>query len=309
MVRIVMWLGCVLAAGPAFAQESVRWLAEPQQAVAEAQRSLRPLMVYVLASNKDRDPKLDHEQKRALADPQVIRLSNRFVPLRLSRSMHQDVLSSFGLSERANMEMSFVTPDGQVLGNLSAGGVAQASSLANKLILVFQSYVKKLYDSSVKPVLENPESPPNDLRQAVQMAAAFHMTMADAALIELAEQPRLDATVRTAIYDTLASLSTKTAVQKLLAWARDGDARAANALGKCTPAGAEHLLDELSPEAEEVDYAVYKTVVGICNIRNIKPERFFVRGQPRLKQEEIERVTRLVRDAAQRWRESRDELD
>lgn len=304
----LMMLALAWATGTARAQEdAIPWLTEPQRAVSEAKGSLRPLMVYVLASNKDRDPKLDHEQKLALNDPRVVRLSQRFVPLRLSRSIHRDVLSSFGLSERANMEMSFVTPDGELLGSLSAGGVAQASSLASKLLLVFDAYVKKLHQTQVKPVLDDPNAKPEDLKQALRVATTFYMTVAESEIIALLERPRLDVAVREEAYDALAALSTKGGVAKLLECARGEDARAAKALAKCTPVGAEHLLSELSPDAEEVDYPVYKTAAQICGVHSVKPKKFFENAKPRLKKEEVERVCRLVHEAAERWKEMHDE--
>lgn len=308
MARPFVLLVLLVAAGAARAQEdAIPWLTDPQQAVREAQRSSRPIMAYVLASNKDRDPQQDHLQKLALANARVVRLSQRFVPLRMSRSMHGDALSSFGLSAKANMEMSFVTPAGEPLGHLSVAEITHADTVAAKLVSVLQAYAKKLYEAQVKPKLEAPDSKAAELKQALQMIAAFHMTFAEPDLLALLERPRLDSTTRGEIYDTLAGLSTKTAVAKLLEWARGEDARAARALTKCTPVGAEHLLSELAPEDGPVDYAIYKTVTEICGIRNAKTAKFFQTGKPRLQQEEVERVTRLVQEAAQRWKESRDE--
>jgi hypothetical protein len=308
MTRIPLLLVLGLAAGTALAQDSaIPWLTEPQQAVNEAKRSLRPIMAYVLASNKDRDPKLDHLQKLALADPRVVRLSQRFVPLRLSRSIHGDVLSQFGLSEKANMEISFVTPDGEVLGRLSPGEITEAGALSARLVSMLDAYAKKLYEKQVKPKLEAPELKPAELKHALQVINTFHMDIAEKELLAILDRPRLDATSRGEIYDTLAVLSTKTAVAKLLEWARGGDARAAKALTKCTPVGAEHMLSELAPDEDTVDFAVYKTVTQICEIRNVKAAKFFETAKPQLKKEEVDRVTRLVKEAAQRWKETNNE--
>ncbi len=306
MTRASALLVLLLGAAPALAQQEIPWLTEPQQAVNEAKRSGRPLMVYVLASNKDRDPKLDHLQKEALINPRVVQLSRQFVPLRLSRSMSQDVLPSFGLSDRANMEMSFVTPDGEVIDRITAGGVAQASSLAEKLVLVLRAYGKKIYDKQVKPVLEDAEAKTPDLKKAVLLVSNFHITTADKDLLELTDRPRLDRALRGDVYDALASLSTKLAIDKLFELAVAEDSRAAKALEKCTPLGAEHLLDKLS--VEEFNYGVYKTVTQACDIRNVKSAKFFENAkQERIKQEEIDRVSKLVREAAQRWKEQNDE--
>lgn len=308
MARPFVLLTLVLATGAAHAQQdAIAWSNDPKQAIREAQRSFRPIMAYVLGSTSDRDDKQDHAQREALSDPRVVRLSQRFVPLRLSRSVNRDALPSFGLSEKANMEISFVTPDGELLGRLPPGDITQPATIAAKLIAVLQAYAKKLYETQVKPKLEAPDSKAAELKQALQMIAAFHMTFAEPDLLALLERPRLDSTTRGEIYDTLAGLSTKTAAAKLLEWARGEDARAAKALSKCTPVGAEHLLSELAPEEGAVDYAIYKTVTEICGIRNAKTAKFFQTAKPRLQQEEVERVTRLVQEAAQRWKDQNDE--
>jgi hypothetical protein len=305
MPRLVVALALVCVAIPVFGQESpIPWRTDPQQAVREAQASKRPLMVYVLASTKDRDNDVEREQKQALSSPRVLRLAQRFVPLRLSRSMHRDLLKGFGLPESANMMMSFVTPNGEVLGTLGAGGVAQVDSLAQKLAGAFDVYTKQLLDTEVKPKLANPEAKPAELKQALGLVQEFSIAAADEELIKLLERPRLDSSVRVMVCDTLAGLSTKTAINNLLELYRGGDASAAKALEKCTPAGAELLLSELNAEAEPFDYSLYKAVTQSCGIRNIKPARFFEKGSAKLKEQELDRIRKLVHDAAQRWKEA-----
>jgi hypothetical protein len=306
MTRTSALLALLLGAAPALAQQAeVQWLDDPQQAVNEAKRSLRPLMVYVLASNKYRDDRLDHRQKESLASPQVVRLSRQFVALRLSRSMSQDVLPKFGLSTSANMVMSFVTPGLQPLGDISADGIAQPDSLAQKLVLVLREYSKKVYEEEVKPVLDNAEAKSPDLKRAVLLVSYFHITVADKDLVSLADRPRLDRTLRGAVYDALASLSTKAAIDKLFELAVGEDSLAAKALEKCTPAGAEHLLDQLS--VENFNYGVYKTVTRVCDIRNVKSAKFFQNAKELMKKREIDRVSELVREAARRWKEMNNE--
>lgn len=307
MTRGVAMLLIGWCVGGAAAQtDAIPWRTEPQQAVAEAQRTLRPLMVYVLASNKDRDNNIEREQKRALADPRVLRQAQNFIPLRLSRSVHRDVLKDFGLPESANMQVSFVAPDGQVLGDLSAGGVGQPDSLAAKMAAAFDVYRKKLYDERVKPALTATDAKPADINTALRMALEFRMASAEADVIALLDQPRLDATGRSTVLDLLAALSSDTAVDKLIALTRAGDARAAAALEKCTPAAAERIFAQLNAETEPFEYPLYKAVTKICGIRNVKAARYFEKAKPRLKEQELERVGKLVEQAVQRWKEEND---
>lgn len=296
-------LGLLLVTpGIALAQQGITWRTDPQPAVREAKATKRPLMVYVLAATRDRDDDVERGQRRALQDPRVLRLSRRFVPLRLSRSQHRDVLADFGLPQHANMMISFVSPDGKQLGQIGAGGVAQADSLVQKMVRVFEVYQKQLFDEEVRPTLKDQKAKPADVQRALALTREFRLTVADQAVVELLERPRLSAVLRKDAYRTLATLSTKVAVDKLLDLAWDGDADATDALSQCTPAGAELMLPDMQADAEYFPYPLYKAVTKICQIRKTKPERFFENASERLKQEEVERVQKLVRAAAQRWR-------
>lgn len=296
---LVLFWGTTLALAQ---EDAIRWRTNPQEAVNEAKQTLRPLMVYVLAASHDRDDKLEREQKRSLADPRVVRLSARVIPLRLSRSEHADILPSFGLSQAANMEMSFVAPDGQKLGDLSAGGVAQADALVKKLELVLKAQAENLYKTQVQPQLENADAKPEDLKRALKVIENCRITAADEGVAKLLEREKLDAGVRQLACDTLASLSTKTAVEKLLALSRAANEPARKALEKCTPLGAELLLAGLTADQDGFDYAAYKAATQICKVRSVKSPKFFENSSPRLKTEELDRVRKLVAAEAERWR-------
>ena len=305
MARRLVLLVVALGTGAVWAQDAISWQTDPKAAVRTAQSSGRPLMVYVLASSKDRDDKVKNAQREALADPRVVRLAQRFVPLRLSRSGDREVLKDFGLRETANMEMSFVTPDGEKIGDLSAGGVGQADTVVQKLNAVIKVYRETIFKKRVKPVLDDPKAKPADLKQAVRLVGEFGIATGEADVLALLDRERLQMAVRTAIYETLADLSTKTGVEKLLELTRGDDAQAAKALEKCNPVGAETLVADLS--AESFDYAVYKTAAQICGIRDMKAAKFFDNAQPRLIEAEVERVRKLVQDAARRWKETHDD--
>mgnify|MGYP000036673099 CR=1 FL=1 len=307
MLRMAM-LALLWAAPLLVAQtDAIPWRTDPRQAVTEAQRSGRPLMVYVLAGNKDRDNDLEREHRRALSDPRVVNQARQFVPLRLSRSVHRDVLPDFKLPQSANMQMSFLTPDGELLGDLGAGGIGQPDSLARKLALVMNVYRSKLLETRIKPVLSAPAPSAAELQQALQLVVEFRIAAADVELIKVLDERQVEAGARSNIYETLATLSTPKAVAKLLELSRSGDARATQALDKCTPAGAELILAELHADAEPFEYALYKSVTRICNVRNVKPQRYFEKASVERRQEELDRITPLVRSAAQRWRELNDE--
>jgi hypothetical protein len=297
---------CFCAVAAAAQSGDLGWRTDPQPAVAEAKRLNRPLMVYVLGATRDRDEKLDDAQRRAFSDLRVQRLAQRFVPLKLSRSVHRDVLKDFGLPESANMVMSFVTPEGKPLGDLGAAGIAQADSLAAKMKLVLRAYVEQLYESDLKPLLTDADAKPADVKRALQAVAEQRILAAESDLVAMLEREKRDAAVRPAVCEALAALSTKTAVTKLLDLSGTGDRTAAKALEKCTPAGAELLLGMLKPDDEPFDYPLYKLITKVCGIREVKPEKWFDTAKPKARQEHFDKLDKLVRDAAAAWKEAND---
>jgi len=287
-------------------QGNINWLTDPKQAVAQAKRTGRPLMVYGMAASKDRDDDTERYQRRALRDPQVLRLAAEFVPLRLSRSVHRAVLGDFHLPWSGNMMMSFVAPDGTLLGTLGAGGVAQPKSLASKLRLVLKTYRAKLYKEQVEPVLKDENAKTADIKTALEKLQVLRVTSADKIVIELLERHTLATATRQALLDTLARLSTRGAVTRLLEFEAT-DKQVAQALTKCTPAGAEMMLEVLRADKEPFDYDLYSAITRICAIRKTKTQRWFEKAKLRMKEQEVERVANLVRGAARRWKELNDE--
>ncbi len=306
-MRPFKWVPVLLCCAAAAAQTGdLGWRTDPQPAVAEAKRLNRPLMVYVLGSTRDRDEKLDDAQRRALSDARVQRLAQRFVPLKLSRSVHRDVLKDFGLSESANMMMSFVTPDGKSLGDLGAAGIAQADSLAAKMKLVLRAFAEALYQTELKPVLTSADAKPADVKHALQAVAEQRIIAAETDLVALLDREKPDPALRPAACEALAALSTKTAVTKLLDLSGAGDKAAAKALEKCTPAGAEHLLALLKPDDDPFDYPLYKIVTKLSGIREVKPQKWFDTAKPKARQEYFDKLDQLVRDTARAWKEAND---
>lgn len=296
----------LLAGGAAAEGQSIRWSTSARDAVAEAQRTRRPLMVYVLAGTRDRDNDVERDQRRSLADPRVVRLAQQFVPLRLSRSADRAILKDFHLPESANMVISFVAPDGSSLGEISAGGIARTESLIQKLVAVRKLYVTRVFDAEIRPVLEDAEAPADALRRALALARELRVEAADKPLVALLERPRLEPALRTLTLETLAGLSTRPAVSKLLELSAAGDAAATEALGKCTPVGAELLVAELKADAQPFNYPLYRAIARICGLRDVKPERFFESAQERYRQQEIDELRARVAAAAARWRSEND---
>jgi hypothetical protein len=224
-----------------------------------------------------------------------------------------------------------VTPDGEKLSGLSGGAVAQPDSLAKKMMMVLQAFGKRVYEKDVKPVLENEDAKPKELKVAIDTINDLHIVAADKGLVELLDRERLGKSTRKMACEALAQLSTKVAVDKLLELAKD-DPIAAGSLSKCTPAGAEMMLGAMIPTDEPVEkkpaakeaegekpgeegeqekakeepqrfnYPVYKAVTRICRVPKPKPESYFEKAPDDRIAQEVERVSEIVRDVAARWK-------
>jgi len=280
----------------------IKWQTDPEEAVALAKKTQLPLMFYVLASSDDRDDKLETRQRKALADPRVIELSKRFVPVRLSRSRHRDLLKQIGLDQTANMEIAFTAPDGEALDRpLSAGGVANADSLAQKMGLVFNFHRQRVFDRELRPILENTDARPAELRTALERIREMTIVGADTSVAALLDRKGLDPKLASVCCDVLAHLSSKISVGKLLERSAAGDRDATEALGSCTPAAAEAMMEQLRDSGGSVRLDVYRAVGKICRIKSLKPDKWWTSAKDPLKEKEIERVTALAREASKRW--------
>lgn len=306
MSRRVVLITLLFVVGTASAQYStgsIQWQTDPQRAVALAARLKRPLVVHVKASDRYTDDQLDREQKRSFRNPKIVeRVHRSFVPLQLSRARHRTVLKEFGFSEHANLEMSFVTPEGKVLGNLSPAGIAKDESLYQKLGLILKQYATQVYREEVKPVFDNKDANPTELKKALDTVNQLEMEAAEKDVLDLLDRPRLPNNVRRAAYQALAVLSTKGAVDKLLELAGENDPLAAKALAECQASAVDFLLPELKTDDESVNYVAYQALVKICRISKPKPERFFERAKDYLVKQEIERVTEQARQYLSQWR-------
>lgn len=302
--RLLILAGVLLLGQPALGQSSgaIQWSLDVEQSIAHAQQTHRPLMFWVLAGSDNRDKRVERDQKRAFADPLVLELSSRFVPVRLSRSRYRDQLEKWNLSPRTNLEIVFATPDGDRIDTLASGGVRQADVLARKMTLVYRHYRRVLFDQELKPKLEDESTPDEELEQALTLITELVILPADQSVIALLERPSLSDGTRRAIYDALATLSTSASVEALVARARE-DERAATALQKCTPDAAERMLPALEGDDAAMQLAVYHAVTRICKLRDVKSDLFWTGRYQVVKQKEIDRVRREVTEVAQRWRQ------
>lgn len=308
MYRLVsMFLVAFCALQTAEAQQTIQWRTDVPAAVATAKNKSLPLMFYVLGKNEDRDNNLDNAQKKAFTDPKVLQLSRRFVTVRLSRSAHRDVLQELRLPATMTQEIAFATPNGKVIDRISPSGVADPKTLADKMRMVFDAFRRDLFTREIQPELDKPDADPQRLLTALNVIRELNIVSADAALIRLTEREKLDKKVLFETYEVLAALSTKPAVEKLAELAIAEKPRAAEALGKITPAGAEILADKMVEADGTVQIVVYDAICKVCKIGERKNIKWWERSENRLKNQEIEKTKQAAKEAAERWRATYEE--
>lgn len=308
LLPVVLGLLCCSVAS---AQSAISWMDDPKAGVEAAKKSKKPLMIYVLAGTKDRDEEIERGQKRSLADPRVVKMSKSFVPLKLSRSVHREYLKQFGINESANLNISFVTPSGEKIDDLSAQGLTKVDSTVQKMVLVLKNYRMRIFEQECRKVLDDPASKPEDVRAALKKVKEFEIVEADTTLVRMLEREKdkkLSADIAKEVIDLLAEISTKPAVEKLIALVTTAGenelkAPALRVLANCKPPAAEQMVEKLDIAAAEFPYDVYVAVCKICKIDNVKPDKFFTGTNERIKKDEMARVKALAKKAADKWRE------
>ncbi len=298
-LSLLVVAGVTVVAAPA---QGLRWSMNFEQAVALARKTHKPLMVYVVGRTGDRDDDMEASQKKAFRNPVVAEVARRFVPVKISRSRYRPLLAEWGLPPRTNLEVVFVRPDGTLIDRLSPSGVGNAETFVEKMVLVFRAYRDEFYQQQIRPKLTAADVKPRDVLRAIRWIRDFNILSADRDLIALLDRRDLTDSVRKRLYDVLAQLSTRPAVQTLLKRAKSGDKLAVAALSRCTPEAAEWMLDDLGGPDMQAHVLVYHAVTKICRVPKAKPDKFWQIKIERLKREEIERVRRIVRDVAKKWR-------
>ncbi|MEP0848601.1 MAG: hypothetical protein HRF50_17485 [Phycisphaerae bacterium] len=284
------------------AARPLQWRLDVKDAIAEAQRTNKPLMFWIVGSGGDRAEDMEQSQKRAFRDVRVVSAAQRWITVRLIRSQHEDLLKKWDLPPRTNLEVVFTAPDGDKLDTLAPSGVAHPDSFRQKMNLVFGVYKQRLFEKEVQPKLQDAAATPGQVNAVLKLVREYSITQAAEGITGMLQNENLDPGVRKSVLDTLAELSTPGAVNKLFEAALAGDADAAAALGGCTPVGAEQLTEKLGGEDMAAHLAAYNAIAKICKIKNAKPDRFWQGDNPKIKQDEIDRVKQIAEKAAKEWR-------
>ncbi len=287
------------------AAQPIRWAQDLKESVEQAKKSKLPLMLWVQGSSSDRNEmdKLERDQQRVFAMARVVEAAKRFVPVKISRARYKKELQEWGIGERVNLDLVFITADGEKLGELSAGGVANADSLIQKLGLVFGEYRNKIYEKSVKPDLQNEKATAKQQLAALDTVIDYRIASADRDILALLKRGGLDGPVTQKCYAALAKISSKDAVAELFDRAAN-DKRAAEALDDCNAGGADAILPFLDEQQDGEKFVrAYKVICKICKIGNAKNDKFWSGKNEKVKLDEVKRVKDRATKAVADWKE------
>jgi hypothetical protein len=311
MLRVIFaGLFLSLAGSPVFAQgRPIQWMNNLERAFETAKQAHRPLMVYVTGGSSAKDSPADDiesEQQKVFRDPAVVEMAHsKFVPVKISRtSQTTKSLEQLGLPTRYGLYVAFVGTDGKLIQEVPPGGVAKVATILQVMHDVLKAQRVKIYDAELKPVLTDTAKKPAEIRKALAVVKEQEIAEADTVVVELLKRPDLDKEVTKDAEETLAVLSSKTAIDALVEKARAGDVVAGKALQNANPAAAEMMLDYLGDANAQFQFTIYQAVTKIAQVKSTKPQNWWEKAKDNMKKDEIERVRKLVRDYAKKWQES-----
>jgi len=285
--------------------DPIKWMDDSEAAVAVAQKSSLPILFLVLPPS-DAPETVKDKAAAPFRNPAIARLvSEKFVAVRLRESKAtKRLLKRLDASNAEYGSAVVVTPGGGQVDIIVTEDAQDTGVLAQKLAEAFGKYQAKVLADSVAPVLENDVAKSDALLKSLGLVKKLAISEADEATAKLLDRENLPDAVRSAVYDTLAALSTKKAVAKLLD-AGLQDEKAADALRSCTPAGAAALLPALKLDDRERLVLAYDAMIAICAVSKAKPAEFWQGDDEKSQTAEIERMKAQVSACAESWRASR----
>lgn len=292
----LLWAGCAAAllvssAAPAAGQN---WIANEQAAVAQARKANKPL-VFFFRKNECSD-KIDNRREaiaQAFRHPSVVALTQRhFVMCQTDAEVQTDLKRKLGAKL---LDVIITTPDGDVILKLPPADTAQPEKIVEHLRGAAAAHVERVYQREVRPVLTAEAARPADLRKALTRTRQLGLESADADVLRLLRNDKLDTGVRDLAFDVLAELSTQAYVAALLDQA-ERYPRANAALRKCKPRAASHLAGELKGQPTPRFLRAYRALAAVCNTR-AQPDEFWASADDDARRREIDRVKALARSA------------
>lgn len=309
MPALFLMLTVAVAPGGTDASESsssIAWMDDADKSMKLAEKEHRALLLYLSDDAAEYATTLTKHRK-SYADPAVTAIvRDRYVAVRLTNStLARKLLEKVGVQGADSCNAYVATGAGKLIGTITTDEASAPHPLAARLDELSQRYEADLYArySELHFALENAESTRAELIEALRLVARYRIKNADGAVAELTRREDLDEPVREKAFHALAILSTESGVRRLLDAAVEGkSAAAARALKSCTPTGAKILMSQANLKEPERRLAAYMAATTICRIPDAKPASFWDGADTGAQRAEIERVRKLVSQAAKRSR-------
>ncbi len=303
----------VSSAAAQTAQSAIQWMNQPAPAAQAAQKSLRPVLVYVAPDAELRDSNIQNRLQRSLRDPIVVEMiQTRFVPLRMSRtSQTRPMLQALGLPANFGGYMAVVP--GQALlspetsakvNTINLMEMAEPGALLTELHKGYREYVSRLYTDQIKAKFEEEKPKPADLTRALELVAQLNISEADADILKLIDRRAEDKQFLKNATEVLGILSTRPAADYLLKQAKEGNKDAQAALGRLTPTiAAEVLLPEMRAAKEGDRLMAYKALSKIFDLKPVRPDKWWERVKDKARDDELQSITTRVNEQARVWQD------
>ncbi|MCA9242641.1 MAG: hypothetical protein KDA32_01705 [Phycisphaerales bacterium] len=293
-------LGCAFSLFAALqaSADSLRFTQDADGAITTAKRDGRLLMFLIFDRSRNVNSRERNRIKRVLQDPQLAEAERRFIPVELNSAEHLPEMRRWGLGEKANFEIAFVTPSGKLIHHCRIGTV---DNMITQIRTAWTEYGAAVYNDEVEPALTARSLRIKDVRDALLKVRALEIQDAGPDVLSLLDRDGLS-DLRPDLFRTLAALSAPRGVRLLLDRAAK-EPEAADALTECTPMATELLLEGLVHEDPATRRIAYRAVTEVCRIPAPKTESFWEKATAKAKRDEIRRVRELARKYAAKYQQ------
>ncbi|MCC6677746.1 MAG: hypothetical protein IT436_11425 [Phycisphaerales bacterium] len=273
-------------------QNPVQWSGDTRGSVSLAKERSLPLLFWVSGGRDADNDDLEDAQEECFRDPGVVDyIKGHYVPVRVSRSSNVvEAARSLGLPTEHGLYCAVLTPDGKLVDSMGPGEVSNPAVFAAHLRAAYAQYCDDLYETELRPVLEDQASPKPEARRAAQTVWRLEIRKADRAMIGLLERPDLTPAERSRLYPALAALGTGPCTAALL---ESADPKAAAALLRAPPGVLEWIIPELPGDEGEVtakQMAAYRAAMQISRYGSPRPEAWWKKATTEERHKELARL-------------------
>ncbi len=289
----VIVVALVLLSHSSPAQAQIQLLTDEASAVRKAKAEGRLLLFWFTCETCDRGQKRSSSDtvrdtaRSALNSPDVARLANRyFVSVQADAKDRQNkrLRTQLGVT---GLAVAVTTPDGEVLARVQDAQTNDTAVLLQAMESAVQQQAESRYDKRIRPVLADPNAPPDKISKALRELKEMPVD-ADDVLIELVSRTSLAAGPRTQACDILASSGSTEAVGALLDLADSFDP-AERALSKLKSSALDAVQEHIEQQPSDRTLLAYRVAARLSKL-SPKPKEFWAKATPEQQSAELTRM-------------------